>query len=331
MSLEATALSPQPSASSEPSSSTTSEPAVQGSPDALTTPKPGSEQIGGNGGPDWRAMLAGEDAAAVERLARFKEPGDVWKSYRELENKVRTKSEPPKFPDKPTPEAIAEWRKSIGVAEVGKDAKPEQYLEAFKIKAPEGYELSAVEKGTLEDFAKAAYEQGYAPREVKGAVDFFFQQQAANTQALNKIGVDFQKEQQNGWRDSVGSKEYEAQVSAASDWLKDQFKESPDMVDQLLQARLPNGGRLGDMRWFGELLAKQAMGDGYTDRIEANTFESNGKTLAQQHREIEALRYSNRAAYAEASKPGGSLDKILQLRMSRGEIDELGNEVRKRA
>lgn len=275
-------------------------------------------------------MIAGEDTAAIERLARFKEPGDLWKSYRELEGKLSQRAAPAKFPENPTPEAIAEWRKNIGLNEI-KDAKPEAFLEAYKIKPPEGYELTEVEKGMIGDYAKLAYEQGHSPREVKAAVDFFFQSQAANTQAVNKIAVDFQKSEQNGWRDAIGSKEYDAQVSAASSWLRDQFKDNPDQMDMLLQARLPNGGRLGDMRWFGELLAKQAMGDGYTDRIEANAYEANGKTLAQQQREYEALQYKDRAAYNEASKPGGPLDKIIQLRMSRGEIDEFGNEVRKRA
>lgn len=276
-------------------------------------------------------MLGGEDASAIERLSRFKEPGDLWKSYRELEGKLSKRAEPVKFPENATPEAIAEWRKNIGVSEVGKDAKPEQFLEAYKIKAPDGYQMSEVEKGMVSDYAKLAYDQGHSPREVKAAVDFFFQSQAASTQALNKLSVDFQKSEQNAWRDQIGSKEYEAQVGAATAWLQDQFKEKPEQMNDLLNARLPNGGKLGDSRWFGELLAKQAMGDGYTDRIEANAYEANGKTLSQQQRDLEALQFKDRAAYNEASKPGGQLDKIIQLRISRGELDEMGNEVRKRA
>lgn len=270
-------------------------------------------------------MIAGEDTSAIERLARFKEPGDLWKSYRELEGKLSKRAEPAKFPDNPTPETIAEWRKNIGVAEVPKDAKPEAFLDAYKIKTPDGYQMSEVEKGMLTDFAKEAYDKGLNPREVKEATDFFFKQQAASTQALNKLAVDFQKSEQNGWRDAVGSKEYEAQVSAASAWLSDQFKGNPEQMNALLNARLPGGGKLGDSRWFGELLAKQAMGDGYTDRIEANAYEANGKSLAEQQRSIESLMRTDRAKYNEASTQA-ELKKIISLRQSLGEIDDWGNE-----
>lgn len=330
MSLEATALSPQPSATSEPSGTPTSSPGATTQAEPLTLAQPGVEKIGGNGGPDWRALIGGEDAKAIETLARFKEPGDFLKSYQEQRAALSKRAEPVRLAENATPQQVAEYRKGLGLPDIAKDAKPEAYQEAYKIKAPDGYEMSAVEKGMIGDYAKLAYEQGHSPREVQAAVGFFFQQQAASTQALNKLSVDFQKAEQNGWRDAVGSKEYEAQIAAAGSWLKDQFKDQPEMAEQLLQARLPNGGRLGDSRWFGEMLAKQAMGDGYTDRIIANHYEANGKTLAQLQSEIENMRFKDKAAYDEAMKPNGSYEQIVSARVSRGEIDEHGNEIRRR-
>lgn len=276
-----------------------------------------------------RQAMAGGDAKELERLSRMQDPAAIWKSFRELEGKLSKRAEPPRLVDNATPEQLGEWRKGLGLPEIAKDAKPEAFLDAYKIKAPEGHALTEVEKGMVSDYAKLAYEQGHSPREVKAAVDFFFQQNAASQQALNKLGVDFQKSEQNGWRDAVGSKEYEAQVAAAQSWLKDQFKDKPEVVDQLLQARLPNGGRLGDMRWFGEMLAKQAMGEGYTDRIVGNALESNGKSLAEQQREIDGLRFKDKGAYDEAMKPGGRYEQILAGRLARGEIDEMGRERRR--
>lgn len=274
-------------------------------------------------------MMAGEDAKAIEALSRFKEPGDFLKSYNEQRAALSKRAEPVRLGDNATPEQVAEYRKGLGLPEIAKDAKPEAYQDAYKIKAPEGYQMSEVEKGVLSDYAKLAYEQGHSPREVKAATDFFFQQQAASTQALNKIAVDFQKAEQNAWRDRVGSKEYEAQVGAATAWLQDQFKDNPDDMAALLNARMPNGGRLGDSRWFGELLAKQAMGDGYTDRIEANAYEANGKSLADRQRELEGLRRTNRESYNDP-KTQNELKRIIEMRQTRGEIDEFGEEIKRR-
>jgi hypothetical protein len=274
-------------------------------------------------------MIAGEDAAAVERLARFQQPGDLWKSYRELEGKLSKRAEPVRLADDAKPEQIAEYRKGLGIPEVAADAKPEAYLQAYKIEPPKGYQLTEVESGALSDYAKLAYERGHSPREVKAATDFFFQQQEANSQALNRIAVDFMKKEQNALRDELGSKEYEAQQAAGEAWLKSQFAESPDELTNLLHAQLPGGGKLGDSSWFFKLVAKQAMGEGYTDRIEANSFESNGKSLAIQQREIESLFLSDRAAY-NLPENQAKLKRIIGMRQTRGEIDEQGNE-RKRA
>ena len=53
--------------------------------------------MGHNGGPDWRAMMAGEDTKALERLSRFKEPGVGRKTYRELGGKLAEGAEPLKL------------------------------------------------------------------------------------------------------------------------------------------------------------------------------------------------------------------------------------------
>lgn len=331
MSDAATALSPQPSAQPTPSApASDAQPSATPAAEPQGTPQPGVEAIGGNGGPDWRAMMAGEDAKAIEALSRFKEPGDFLKSYNEQRAALSKRAEPVRLGDNATPEQVAEYRKGLGLPEIAKDAKPEAYQDAYKIKAPEGYQMSEVEKGVLSDYAKLAYEQGHSPREVKAATDFFFRQQAAGQQAQNRVAVDYMKASQNTLRDELGSAEYEAQQAAGELWLKNEFKDNPDEFTNLLHAQMPNGGKLGDNPWFFKLIAKQAMGAGYTDRIEANTLEAGGKSLAQQQQEIENMRFKDKAGYDAAMKPGGLYEKIIGARQARGEIDEFGNEARPR-
>lgn len=274
--------------------------------------------------------MAGSDTKAVETLSRYQTPGDFLKSHNELRAKLSERQAPARLADNATPEQVAEYRKGLGLPDVAQDAQPDAYMQAYKIAAPEGYNLSAMEKGMVTDFAKEAYAKGWSPAEVKGATDFFFKQQAAQQQALNRVAVDFQKTEQGKLRDELGSKEYEAQVAAAESWLKAQFKDDDGAYKELLNAQLPNGGKLGDSAWFVKLIAQQAVGDGYTDRIEANAIESaGGKGLLAQRDEIEKLQYSDRARY-NSPEVQAKLDKINAGLLARGEIDELGNPVRKR-
>lgn len=287
--------------------------------------------VGHNGGPDWRAMMAGDDTKAAERLARFQSPTDLWKSYRELEGKMSQRAEPARLPDNATPEQLGEWRKGLGLPEI-KDGKPEDYAAAYKIEPPKGYDLTQTEKAMLGDFAKTAYEAGLEPRAVKQATDFFFQQQAAQTQVMNRANVENQKAWQNGLRDELGSKEYEIQLGAANAYLKEMFGDDEAGMQGFLHAQMPGGGKVGDHPQVFKMLAKLALGEGYGDRIIGNTIEAQGgKPLGQQQKEIEGLRFKDKAAYDEAMKPGGKYEQILAARQQRGELDDFGNEVRRRA
>lgn len=292
--------------------------------------------MGHNGGPDWRALLAGEDTKALETVSRYQSPNDLMKAFLEQRAALSKRAEPAKLPDSPTPEQLGEWRKGLGLPEIAKDAKPDDFMKAYKIEAPQGYDLNEVEKGMLGDYAKLAYEQGHSPREVKSAVDFFFKQQTAQQQVINRANDDFHKTEHNALRDKLGSKEYEAQKAAATTWIAAQFTGEDGTVDQLamnnvLNAQMPGGGRLGDSAFLFNLAAKMALGEGYGDRIEANALESSGKSIVQQINEIDKLLYTDRAAYDEAAKPGGRLEKLLSAGKAQGVLDELGNEKRRRS
>lgn len=310
---------------------------VSGSPPVSTPETPATAppaagpgaKIGDNGGPDWRALLAGEDTKALETLSRFKEPGEFLKSHNELRAKLSERPTVAKLADNATAEQVVEYRKGLGLPDVPAGAKPDAYLDAYKIKIPEGYKASEVEKGMLGDYAKLAYEKGHSPREVNEAVGFFFQQQAANIQAMNRLAVDRQKEWQGQMRDQMGSKEYDAQLNAANAWLQNKFADQPDTLVELTRAQLPGGGYLGDHPAFFDIITKLAVGDGFTDQIEANAIESGGKSLQAQQLELENLMYTDRARY-NLPENQARLDKIIGLRMSRGEIDEQGLEVKKR-
>jgi hypothetical protein len=335
-----TALSPQPNAQPAPPPN-----AGAADPGSVTPPAGGAPNgqpnggapagdaprggMGDNGGPDWRAMLAGEDAKALERLSRFPKPDDVWKSYREMETKLSQRPMAVDITENSTPEQIADYRKSNDIHDLGADAKDAAYAEAYGIKAPDGYEMDEAEQAMLGRFAKSMNAAHTPKKFVQKAVAEHFAITAAMKEQVSKVAKVKGTEWHNKLRDELGSREYEARQGAAKQWLESQFQDTPDEMANILLAQLPGGGYLGDHPFFFNLFAEKAMGAGFTDRIEANSMESTGKSLAAQQQEIEGLMFKDPAKY---NLPGTQtkLNKILELRLSRGEIDDSGEPVRKR-
>lgn len=285
--------------------------------------------MGHNGGQDWRAMMAGEDADAIKALSRFQKPTDLLKSYQEAQKALSKRAEPMRLTEQSTPEQVAEFRKAAGVPDIGKDASVDDVIKAYGISPPQGYEMNETNKGLVGDFVKEMNAAHLPPDVVKKATDFYFKQDAAIQQAVRKDNTDKMKSWQNELRDELGSSEYDAQQAAAKRWMVEQFGGDEDAMNNVLQAQLPGGGRLGDLPWMFKLIAGQAMGAGYTDRIEANALEAGGKTLLEQRGEIEAMQFKDPARY-NSPEVQSRLDRINAGLLARGQINENGDVINKR-
>lgn len=276
----------------------------------------------------WRVLIAGEDQSILKELQRVKAPTDLGKLLVQQKQALSKRSEAPKLTNDATPQQIAEYRRFMGAPEIAADAKVEDIAKAYGVAVPEGYEATEVEKAMLADFAKTMNGKHAPAGVVKEASDFFFKAQTANKQAMNQLDATKQREWQGELRTKLG-KEYEPMVAAGEAFLNQKFAENLEAKNVLLNARLPGGGRLGDHPAFVEMMVDLALNNGFTDRIEANDMESNGKSLAEQQRELEQLQFKDRNRYND---PGvqAKLNKIIELRLSRGEIDDQGNEVKAR-
>jgi hypothetical protein len=273
-------------------------------------------------------VLAGEDVKAIEELSRFPSAKEFLKSNRELRQKLSQRAEPAKLPDNATPEQVAEYRKAQGVPDVAADATPDKYMEAYGVKIPDGVQLGEVEKGMLGDFAKTMHAAHMPPAAVKQAADFWFKAQAANEQAIRNIDLQRDKEWVAQAREQLG-KDYDGLVAGANDYLT-QLVPDDTVRSELLNARLPGGGLISAHPAFIQIMTTAAAQNGFTDRIESASLESGGKSLEQQQMEIEALRRTDVKLYNTPAVQE-KLDKLIELRLKRGEIDELGNPTRRRA
>lgn len=258
----------------------------------------------------------------MQEVNRLKSPADIGKELVRQKQELSKRREPLTLAKDATPEQVSEYRKAVGV--------PEQAtVEAYGVKAPDGYAISEVEKGFLGDFVKEMHANHVPAGMVQKATEQFFKAQTANQQAEKRFDLDRQTEWQTALKDKLG-KDYTPTLEAGREFLRQRFAEKPEMLQELVNARLPGGGRLGDNPAFIEMVADQALAAGFTDRIEASGLESGGKSLAAQQQELEALRTTDRARY-NLPEMQSRLDKIIRLRLNRGEIDEHGNESRRRA
>lgn len=306
---------------SAPSAPPTSQEPASPAPSVAPAAAPVAPAANGNEPADWRARFAGDDTKALEVFARYKTEADLGKAFLEQRAALSKPKALPTLDDKSTPEQVAEYRKTFGIPD-----SPDGY----KIASPDGYQISEVEKGMLSEFAKAMHGKNAPPAAVEAATAFFFQAQQQNMAALNALDVAKQKEWLKEIEGTFG-KDFDGMIAGGEAYLNKAFAGNDELKGEILNARLPGGGKLGDNPAFIKMVTDLAMANGFTDRIEASAMESGGQSLAAQQAAIEKLQWTDTAAYNEASKPGGKLDKIIQLRMARGEIDEMGNERKRRA
>lgn len=256
----------------------------------------------------------------MSEVSRFKSAGDIGKELLRQKQELSKRMEGGAYPEKGTPEQQAQWRKANGVPDAGT-------LDAYGVKAPDGYEMSNVEKAALGELATRLYGK-HVPAGVMGEItDTFFRAQAANQQMLNELDNEKNKEGRSAFDKEHGrdAEQYLAVANAAFE------KIVPDETTRnlLLNARLPGGGRLGSHPAFMNLVLEYGLKTGFGDRIEASSLESGGRSLAMRQAELEGLRMKDSEKYNDP-KTQDELKRIITLRQNRGEIDEFGEERKRR-
>lgn len=121
----------------------------------------------GGAQPDWRSRMAGSDADALKRLARFPDEGALFKSYRALEARLSSGELKKALPEGATAEEITTWRKENGLPE-----KAEGYVEALAL--PNGLVLGEADKPIVAEFAAAALEGNIDPKAFNGLVTKYY-------------------------------------------------------------------------------------------------------------------------------------------------------------
>ena len=117
---------------------------------------------------DWRQKMAANDAKMLKRLERYNSPLDMFNAYRAMEQRLSSGEYKKALPANPTPEEVAEFRKSNGVPD-----KPEDY----DVNIGNGFVWGEADKPALDSFRQYALEHNLPNSVVRDVVGWYAAQQ----------------------------------------------------------------------------------------------------------------------------------------------------------
>ena len=256
---------------------------------------------------DWRQKIAGDDAKELKRLERFQDVGDVYKAYREVETKWNSREITPTLPEGATEEDVAAYRKAAGIPE-----KPEGYYESFK-----EIVVGDDDKPILDDFLGKMHASNMPPAQVQEAVNWYFSEMENRQQALAEIDTENKAKGEDQLREEWGG-DFRINLSAR-DNLMAGLPEG--LQESLLEARLPDGTKLGHSVDFNRWLVAQAR----ELNPVATLVPSNGgdpiNAIAEEKKTIEGVMRTDRRSY----------DKDPQMQKRYLELLEAEGRLQKRA
>ncbi len=202
----------------------------------------------------WRERIAGNDEQELKQLRRYASPEGIWRKARELEKRLSSGEFRRSKPDGDTPEAIAEWRKEIGVPDT-----PEAYLHAL----PRDIEVGNEDVPTLNRIFNRAHEKGVGTEEITEIVREYYASRREAEEAQYANDAEHKRKTEDELYREWGP-ERRANLNGIATML-DQYA-APEVKEALFGARTADGRLLGDdpkTLKFLASLAREVCPDGF--------------------------------------------------------------------
>lgn len=273
---------------------------------------PGAPQSGA-WAENWREQLAtGDDGKidekALAELKRYSTPKDWHKAGVAARQRIRSgeyrRAAPPEGADEATVKA---WREEQGIP-----ATPDAY--SFQ------YEGKPLDMSTLDEGAKAGVQklqqtfhklnlnQDQAA-ELSNVLVSFGEQQAEQTAAMDAEHFDASDDHLR----SAWGADYKVNLKANWHYMEQTF--GKETVNELLEARLPNGMKLANAPWFNEGLNRAARSMGGDRMVEGS---SEAKGVDSRIAEIEAIMKKDMGQYLSTPGMADEYGALLRKREARG-------------
>lgn len=206
-----------------------------------------ASSTGGAAGPwgeNWRETMAGGDAQELARLGRFSAPNDIYRSFRELENKLHGGLLKHTLRKDASEDEIKAWRVDAGIPPEAK-----AYWEHMKF--DDGLVIGDEDKPMFEQFFAAAHKGNYTPAQVKEAVRFYYDIEEKRSAEQDEKDLATARATQDKLRAAWPGANYRANMNALDSLLvmlppiKMADGTQVAAKDVLMQARMPDGTPVG--------------------------------------------------------------------------------------
>jgi hypothetical protein len=176
--------------------------------DTVVTP-PATPQTG-NWPTNWRELVA-TDPAEQERLKRFTDFPQIWKSFRNMETKLSSGGYKQALPENATPEQMTAYRKANGIPDT-----PQGYFDSL----PDDVVLGEDDKTTLGMFAEALHEQNADPKIFQTVMQTAQKLIEANQEEVVNAQIALKEQSRHQLYNTWGPAEYKTNINAVANWLQ---------------------------------------------------------------------------------------------------------------
>jgi hypothetical protein len=198
-------------------------------------------------GDDWREQYAASDEKRLNVLKRYASPKDILDAHFALKQKVdagELKAVKP-LPANANAQEVAQYRKDNGIPENAGD---------YLVNLPNGLVIGEEDKPALTNFAEAMHKANMPPAVVHQAIGWYNQWQEQQAADLAKADETARRQTEDSLRAEWG-KDYRTNINVAKDFL---VNTAGELADDIMEAVLPDGTRLGDNAKALQWLARTA-------------------------------------------------------------------------
>lgn len=266
---------------------------------------------------DWREKAASATVGKSEgkdydkelkRLQRIASPVDLYKSFKNLETKMRVDGAPKvEFPADGTDEEKQAWRKEQGLPNA-----PAEYLK--DVAFDDGLVIGETDQPAVDEFLATMHAENADPKYVKTALNTYLKIREKQNQELQARDRQEETKTRDALRDEMG-RDFNRNLSAAYGLLQDAPE---DVRNNLLAARLPNGTRLGNDPGAIKWLVAKAFEVNPAATVVPGGTDSSLKTIESEIAEIEKFRRENRTAYERDEKMNSRYLDLLDAKEKLG-------------
>lgn len=260
-------------------------------------------------GDGWREHLAAGDEKVMARLQRFNTPGDIFQSYRAMEQRMSSGELKSALPKDAKPEEVTKWRQENGIPEV-----PEKY----DLKFDDGLVIGDDDKPVIGEFLKVAHAANLTNDQTKGAVKWYYdeiERQLAERQEQDKTA---EKNAQDALRADWGN-DYRGNINRVHALLD---MAPTGVKDALLNGRMADGTPVGshpDMLRFLSMVSRQLNPVG---TVVPGAGANIGNAIEDEITAIEKTMREDRKTYNKDEKMQARYRELLSARERLGKQDQ---------